>query len=606
MPDRLLIAPEGRPFDDNALDPESLTWRTGPLPILDGDGEVVGALSDIARTEIDGETWLVAGSVAWDGEPPPAQAVNPLFHIADSRIEATPEASVEWVESGELESVYLSDGPGRWQRESEYAEEAAAVLAEFQEDDDEDEDTDDDDMTGGTPVSGVIVIEGEPTGDDRMIEAGALTWDTLPIPIIFDREDSDHTGMTVGRITDISRQGNDIVASGELSDSEDAETQAAVLRVTELLEEGAVGVSIALDNESAEIRVSAEAVEQIEEEIEAIEEGELPDIETDDEGRQIVARWEAGEELYVVTSARIRHVAIVDTPAFAEAKLAIAASGGYLERVGLVRVDRGWLPAEPSIQAHALAADHDFDPPPRAWFEMAEPDETDPRVVWIDGDGRPVDAGSDGARPWGIPLTITSDGQLFGHLASWQDCHTGYEDRCLTPPRSNSDYAWFHTGAVETDDGPVPTGRITVDTDHANRRASAAAAVGHYDSTGHAVADVHVVDGELGPWMSGWVRPWATAQQRHELTAHPPSGDWRPRGGSTELIGVLCVNVPGFPLPRSVASYRGGEFASLVASGLPPRAEDADGGIPSEVLERLARLEARVEADDVLRQLETV
>lgn len=602
MPDRLLIAPEGRPFDDNALDPESLTWRTGPLPILDGDGEVVGALSDITRTEIDGETWLVAGSVAWEGEPPPAQSLNPLFHIADSRIEATPEASVEWVESGELESVYLADGPGRWQRESEYAEEAAAVLAEFQEDDDQDDDEDTDtDMTGGIPVSGVIAIEGEPTGDGRLLERGALTWETLPIPIIWDRDEGDHTGMTVGFIDAIERVGDEIRAEGRLSDSEDEATQAAVLRVTELLDEGAVGVSVSLDSERIEIRVPADRMEELEDP----DPNEIEEVEVDEEGRVVVFRWNHDDETAVTTEGRVRHLAVVDTAAIADGKLRLVASvsvpfeaDGYLQRDD----DGQTIEASP-IQAHAAAADHDFDPPPRAWFEMAEPDETDPRVVWIDGDGRPVEPGSDGARPWGIPLTITSDGQLFGHLASYQDCHTGFTDRCLTPPRSNSDYAWFHTGAVETDAGMVPTGRITVDTDHANRRASAAAAVGHYDSTGHAVADVHVTDGELGPWMTGWVRPWATAQQRYELTAHPPSGDWRPRGGSTELIGVLCVNVPGFPLPRSVASYRGGEFASLVASGLPPRAEDADAGVPSEVLDRLARLEARVEADDVLREL---
>lgn len=55
--------------------------------------------------------------------------------------------------------------------------------------------------------SGVITIEGQPTGDGRLIELGALEWDAGPWPVIWDREDSDHSGMTVGYMTRIWRDG---------------------------------------------------------------------------------------------------------------------------------------------------------------------------------------------------------------------------------------------------------------------------------------------------------------------------------------------------------------------------------------------------------------
>jgi len=257
-------------------------------------------------------------------------------------------------------------------------------------------------------------------------------------------------------------------------------------------------------------------------------------------------------------------------------------------------------PEPEPLVAHALENPGDYDLPPVEWFTTPEPAQDDDSVVWVNTDGQPVPAHTDGARPWGVPLTITADGRVYGHIASWQDCHTAYADRCVPPPKSHSDYAWFHTGSTLTADGEaIPTGRITVGTGHADRHLSAASAVAHYDNTGHAVSDVRAVDGELGPWVSGWIRPWATAQQRHELAAHPPSGDWRPRGGHAELLGVLAVNQPGFPMPRTVATFRKDQLVSLVASGLPPRAPVESDGLEA----RLAAVEARLDAAAILSEL---
>src|SRR3546814_3511774 len=46
------------------------------------------------------------------------------------------------------------------------------------------------------------------------------------------------------------------------------------------------------------------------------------------------------------------------------------------------------------------------------------------------------------------------------------------------------------------------------------------------------------------------------------------SGDWRKVGAGMELVAVLGVNVPGFPIPRTRALVAGGQMQSLVAAGM--------------------------------------
>jgi hypothetical protein len=52
----------------------------------------------------------------------------------------------------------------------------------------------------------IFVHEGKMTGDRRLIDFGATTWDHLPVPVIFD-------GERVGEITFVERKGNDIIAT---------------------------------------------------------------------------------------------------------------------------------------------------------------------------------------------------------------------------------------------------------------------------------------------------------------------------------------------------------------------------------------------------------
>jgi hypothetical protein len=163
------------------------------------------------------------------------------------------------------------------------------------------------------------------------------------------------------------------------------------------------------------------------------------------------------------------------------------------------------------------------------------------------------------------PLTITEDGRVFGHLAGWSTCHIGYEDVCVAPPHSESDYAYFRTGEVLTDRGPVAVGNITLGGGHAAASLRPKAALAHYDSTSAAVCDVAAGEDEHGIWLAGWVRPGVSDETVAALRASGPSGDWRRIGGSMELIAALAVNVQGFPVPR--VGVAAGLQTALVAAG---------------------------------------
>ena len=59
------------------------------------------------------------------------------------------------------------------------------------------------------------------------------------------------------------------------------------------------------------------------------------------------------------------------------------------------------------------------------------------------------------------PITVTDQGEYYGHLSTW-DCHMGDDVRCFRAPRG-LDYSSFHTGTIVTEEGEhVKVGRVTV------------------------------------------------------------------------------------------------------------------------------------------------
>lgn len=201
-----------------------------------------------------------------------------------------------------------------------------------------------------------------------------------------------------------------------------------------------------------------------------------------------------------------------------------------------------------------------FDAPPADFYRMPEPDLADI------SSGLLVEQ-EDGT--YGVPLTITDAGQVYGHVARWGQCHTGYPDECVQAPPSRTGYAGFHLGQTRCADGTlVPTGVLTAGCDHAAIRLRAPQAREHYDNSGVGWATVRLTDAAYGIWCVGALRPDVSQAEEDLLRSLSLSGDWRrDRGsGSLEMLAVLAVNMPGFPQRREASIQREGLFASATVT----------------------------------------
>jgi hypothetical protein len=360
-----------------------------------------------------------------------------------------------------------------------------------------------------------MIVEGEMTGDGRYFEKGAIRWDAgvLPLPLIWDREEGDHSGATIGYIDSVERRGSEIWGRGVLSDSDDPETRAAVMRVGELLSEGAVGVSIAADSIRGHVR---------------IDESIFSEIEEDEDGIKIPIAYDTVTLGY--SEARLRHLAIVDTPAFPTAALnAIPTTGALVASAGIL---------------------HFFDNP-----AFGVPG-VDPRLRY-DPD----------SQTWSCPVTVSGD-HIFGHVAPMGVCLRGRPASCITPP--DGDLEGFMRGYAPAAGGQR-TGVVVVGGSHADVGVGVIEASKHYDKTGRAGADVRVGRDAYGIWFSGMIRPGLSKDDRYALAASDVSGHWEiGQRGVPVLVGLPAVNVGGFPKGYLTAD----EVARGVAASL--RLDDCD------------------------------
>jgi hypothetical protein len=167
------------------------------------------------------------------------------------------------------------------------------------------------------------------------------------------------------------------------------------------------------------------------------------------------------------------------------------------------------------------------------------------------------------------PLHIGDDGRVYGHAATWGTCHVGIGDSCTLAPRSKTNYAYFHTGEVATQDGGrVAVGRLSYGGGHAQPNLGYRAAAEHYDSTSNLGALVRAGEDEFGIWVAGALVPEADEAAVRTMRATPLSGDWRRIGGNLEMVAALHVNTAGFPIPRAMTAGATEEPFSLVAAGV--------------------------------------
>lgn len=384
---------------------------------------------------------------------------------------------------------------------------------------------------------GVIAREGEQTGDGRLIEVGALRWDELPIPLrVAFKDVGGHDGAEVcGRIETVERrEGGDIYATGTFDLGSAVGTE-AYRQVSEKMSNG-----VSIDTDDVEFRIMAR--EDSAAPVTGDPDSDAPD--SDEEGRVQVLKVSSSDELTVIESARLRAATLVAVPAFASARIYAAGQAPVSEEPPADSQEReGEGEAEPRDRDALIAAAIPT-APPEAWFK--DPGLTGPTA-----------------------LVIEDDGRVYGHIAAWGTCHIGQIGKCVEPPTSPSNYAYFRTGALQTAEGTsVAVGHLTMDTGHAGPRDSASQAAAHYDNTGYVFADVAAGEDAYGIWVAGSLRPGIPAERVRIARSAPISGDWRTIRGSLELVGALAVNVPGFPVPRPKGLLASGEVKSLQASGV--------------------------------------
>jgi putative actinophage protein; putative signal peptide len=479
--------------------------------------------------------------------------------------------------------------------------------------------------TGGDPMPwvGVLALEGHPTGDGRTLAADSLTWNT-PVPLRWVKQDTgEHNGaVVVGKILTIDRvphpdnpNVNIIKASGVF-----AETPEGYEAQHQVAEELAQGVSVDLDDMQftfaedteqndngprdvtilkARIRAAtlvaipafAEAKLQVlttetddtddenDEEkatFDAIADtyssSLFDDSEDDDDGDDLSTfNWvsDAGGLPHYIDRIRkaLQRRGMPKSHAIASAVNQVkrwARGGGKVTaktRAKAVKALAEWEAKRAA--AHAKPNKHSGD---TSTFDalIASAAPVHPPAQWFN------DPHLDG--PTGI--TVTEEGQIFGHLALWDTCHIASgPGQCTTAPHSQTDYAYFHTGAILTDDNQeLAVGHLTLGTGHAAPDKTVRGTMAHYDNTGLAVADVRAGEDEYGIWVAGAVRPHVSPEDIRTLRSSPLSGDWRRVQGNLELVAALAVNVPGFPVPRTKGATKNKSMYSLVAAGVIPPA----------------------------------
>ena len=430
-------------------------------------------------------------------------------------------------------------------------------------DDETEEEEHDETETSSTehPWSGILMLVGETTTDGREFVAAGMTVRDLPLPLWYLPTNPhggmfDQPGQLAGRIDTVELVGTQLRGTGVI----DTSLEAGEAPVT-AIRSGAMRW-VSADNGAS-----------------AYEEVELNGCECD---------YETGEGcdecswLLRFTEWEFMGATILGIPAFPQAVIALdgddldtaAEDGEEAAEVLLAALGVAPRPCCSGCAETNLVAGGSPTEPPAAWFD-------DPAL----------------AGP--TPLTVTDDGRVFGHLALFNTCHTGYRSECVMVPRSNAGYAYFTTGAVRTAEGATRrVGQLTIGSGHAPLRDNARTASEHYDNAATAWADVSAGEDDHGVWVAGSIRPSLSDDTLRAARASALSGDWRDLGGNLELVAALSVNVPGFPVLVASAgeAERGNtrvrvvddRAVSLVAAGI---------ARPVDPLDELRReLLARIEA----------
>jgi hypothetical protein len=404
----------------------------------------------------------------------------------------------------------------------------------------------------GTKFRTMLAPIGLSTGDGRRFAEGGISLADIPFPFEWARSrEGGHDGaVSVGVVQEATvltvkeavaadwvsadaAKGLDpkmtaVWAKGQMYDDADRETMPRlaedVAEAMHLMSGGTLGPSVDLDSfegvpvmEGTDDPVTWEVIESYYE-----EHGEEPKLEL------------------LITEGRVRAATLVSIPAFAETSRPLE----------LIEAD------EDTESALALVASVATQTrPPVAAFTLPELDGPTP-ITW----------------DW-------ENGRVFGHIATWQTCHVGYADVCVTAPKDSSGaYAAFNRFPVETEDaGTVWAGRITVGGRHASLDLDASRTMTVYDEKTVA-AHVRAYTDAYGIVVAGPIELPEDSPHRAALDRRKVSGDWRETSEGLSLVEVLALSPgprahaePGFPIPGTF-SRAGRQVALTAALGPDPDA----------------------------------
>lgn len=381
------------------------------------------------------------------------------------------------------------------------------------------------------------------------------------------------------------RQTAAILGTGALhTRSKDPATRAAVQRVTELLEDGAVGVSVAMDMD--------------------------PDTMPDPDELQAAFEAEDFDQIDALMAdvkQRLRHLAIVDTAAFSDCRMTMTPDGkitGPMTYEGIWTGDARFTPFESITWETTLPipiiwdreeGDHtgmtigSITEVERVPDEVASPS-TNPEAVAAAASTSLLDnvpAAYFAPRPVtpDTPFTIAAPDTrglraVYGLAAPKGVCHrSGDGSHCFQYPGDvdPAKMRGFHTGtALTLDDGTtVRVGAITlggmhIDTSLAKRGVGLHDVQRHREDANQVFALVRAYETPAGLAVAGVVVPGVTDRQLAQARACAPSVELWPSGRGRTLAGIHLVPSPAWPVAASTGSAMEMASSATVVMENPP------------------------------------
>lgn len=320
------------------------------------------------------------------------------------------------------------------------------------------------------------------TGDGRFIAKGSVAWGEEPIPLIFDPEDSDHDGFTIGYITEIFADDAGVHVAGTFVKFTESADQARLQQAKDLIAANAIGWSAALDAVEGVLRLNPR-----------------DDVQEHKDG-SLSVKISYKDMTKTYTSSRMRHLALVDTPAFPGA--------------------RPILGSRP-VTAAGVA------PFPAANF-----------AVWESAER--------------IPLQVTPDGRVFGHAAG-DGCYRDGTSACKRYQADPDQYMRnFHTGTASLDNGEViRVGALTCAGLHAPAQGPVADQRRHHEDSTTVWAKVRAWNDSRGRLcVAGSVVGDFSAAKLQQVAGLPLSPELWPVPGLSglTLVGLHSVVLPAWPV----------------------------------------------------------